>query len=573
MKIKNIFGMSLAFLAMTPMVSCTDKNDWEVDSAHDRLFGVKSSALSVDTDDDQPTKIAVNFSAYDKNTEYYIVELSTDSLYDDVPMGGENARIFGEDKSITSAPVDINNLEEYTKYYMRVKAMSSTKAESKWVYYKDGDSFRTPGILHDVLEKDRLDDNIRLTWIPGSNVTTLRYTYKDSEGEIQTEDIALTDADREAGEYKITGLNSNRSYTFSLLNGEKVRGSKTVKTAKGLPSADYTVRLSEDRTVITNEDIEEWASKAFEKMEGAATVSITLGIPAGKTIDLGTEEKAISIPEGVSISFFGRAGEKATLNVKKTITFGGNHGYISFEHVNIDGQYDADAGTGCNDFLCDKNACNIDSLSITECEVKNFKQSLIRAQGSSGQTIKKIVIDNCIIHDVALQGYGFIQMDKGMDLINEINITNSTIYSVVLANKQFICTSGCKSDLKVNTTSCTFYNMIGQGGYFIDNNKGQNLTWICDKVVFAKTYNPSAKGARKVLTTIKDDTSEKETGTVSRSYMTTDWLTNGGNKFPKDFSELEVASGSAFKNAANGEFYLKNSILEKDNVGDPRWIR
>lgn len=55
--------------------------------------------------------------------------------------------------------------------------------------------------------------------------------------------------------------------------------------------------------------------------------------------------------------------------------------------------------------------------------------------------------------------------------------------------------------------------------------------------------------------------------------MTTDWLTNGGNKFPKDFSELEVASGSAFKNAANGEFYLKNSILEKDKVGDPRWIK
>lgn len=57
MKIKNIFGMSLAFLAMTPMVSCTDKNDWDVDSAHDRLFGVKSSALSVDTDDDQPPRL------------------------------------------------------------------------------------------------------------------------------------------------------------------------------------------------------------------------------------------------------------------------------------------------------------------------------------------------------------------------------------------------------------------------------------------------------------------------------------------------------------------------------------
>ncbi len=565
MKIKNIFGMSLAFLAMTPMVSCTDKNDWEVDSAHDRLFGVKSSALSVDTDDDQPTKIAVNFSAYDKNTEYYIVELSTDSLYDDVPMGGENARIFGEDKSITSAPVDINNLEEYTKYYMRVKAMSSTKAESKWVYYKDGDSFRTPGILHDVLEKDRLDDNIRLTWIPGSNVTTLRYTYKDSEEEIQTEDIALTDADREAGEYKITGLNSNRSYTFSLLNGEKVRGSKTVKTAKGLPSADYIVKLNEDRTVITNEDIEEWANKAFEKMEGASNVSITLGIPAGKTIDLGTSEKAISIPEGVSISFFGRAGEKATLNVKKAVSVAGNHGYISFEHVNIDGQYDADAGTGCDDFLADKAEFNIDSLGITECEVKNFKSSLIRCQGSAGQSFGTIVIDNSILHDVTTKANGFIQLDKGMEKLDSINITNSTIYNCNLTNKAMIAIDKIKVPTTINMESCTFYNIIGTGGYLIDRNKtGQDVTWNCNKVILAKTFDPAkAKGVRGT-----------KNNNISNTYYTTDFLLGGGEtKFTSDLTSCEAASSSAFSKPAEGLFYLKNSILEKEKVGDPRWIK
>ncbi len=173
----------------------------------------------------------------------------------------------------------------------------------------------------------------------------------------------------------------------------------------------------------------------------------TLGIPAGKTIDLGTSEKAISIQEGVSISFFGRAGEKATLNVKKAVSVAGNHGYISFEHVNIDGQYDADAGTGCDDFLADKAEFNIDSLGITECEVKNFKSSLIRCQGSAGQSFGTIVIDNSILHDVTTKANGFIQLDKGMEKLDSINITNSTIYNCNLTNKAMIAIDKSKFQL------------------------------------------------------------------------------------------------------------------------------
>lgn len=556
-------------MAMTPMVSCTDKNDWEVDSAHNRLFGVKSSALSVDTYDDTPSKISVNFSSYDKSTEYYIIELSKDSLYDEVEMGGENSTIIGADKSITSAPVDINNLEEYTKYYMRVKAMSDSKPESKWVYYKDGDSFRTPGILHDVLEKDRLDDNIRLTWIPGSQVTALKYTYKNEEGE-QEEIITLSDEDRAAGEYRVTGLNTNRQYKFELLDGEKVRGALTVKTQKGLPTADYMVVLNENRTIITQDDIDEWANAAFEKANsgenaGAATASITLGLPAGKTIELATAEKGIKIPEGISICFFGRAGEKATLKVKHEVNVEGNHGYISFEHVNIDGEYNVDEGTGCNDFINDKNAFAIDSLGITECEVKNFKQSVIRFQGSTGQTLKNLTIDNCIIHDVAQQGYGMIQMDKGMQQVDSINITNSTIYNGVYANKCFLSTASIKSDVKVNMESCTFYNLIGSGGYFIDNNNGGDMAFNCNKVIFAKTYNPSAKGVRNLSTVDKHVN-------ISNTYMTNDW-TLTSNKMPSSVETLSVSSSSAFQNAAGADFTLKNSILEKEKVGDPRWIR
>ena len=57
---------------------------------------------------------------------------------------------------------------------------------------------------------------------------------------------------------------------------------------------------------------------------------------------------------------------------------------------------------------------------------------------------------------------------------------------------------------------------------------------------------------------------------ATATYQTTDFSFYK-NSF--EVNKLEVASGSAFKNAANGEFYLKNSILEKEKAGDPRWIK
>ena len=44
-------------------------------------------------------------------TEYYIIEISLDSLYDDVAMGtGKGSIIYGEDKSITKSPYTLEGL-------------------------------------------------------------------------------------------------------------------------------------------------------------------------------------------------------------------------------------------------------------------------------------------------------------------------------------------------------------------------------------------------------------------------------------------------------------------------------
>ena len=144
MKTMNkILGMALLSLSLVPFASCTDDNDWDVDSSHDRLFGVNREDLTLSEGD---TWVEVSFTGM-RGTEYYIIEVSTDSLTDEMGMGASpNSIVYGEDMSITASPDTIRGLTGETKYYLRMKAMSSQTPESRWVYFDNGDggtSFRT----------------------------------------------------------------------------------------------------------------------------------------------------------------------------------------------------------------------------------------------------------------------------------------------------------------------------------------------------------------------------------------------------------------------------------------------
>ena len=114
MKILNhISGAGVALLfASLGVTSCTDGNDWGVDSTFDRLFSTKESSFSVTA---EAVSAVVEWEST-KDTEYYIIEASTDSLYDAVQMGAENSIVYGEDGSITQSPYTITGLLGETTY-------------------------------------------------------------------------------------------------------------------------------------------------------------------------------------------------------------------------------------------------------------------------------------------------------------------------------------------------------------------------------------------------------------------------------------------------------------------------
>lgn len=75
--------------------------------------------------------------------------------------------------------------------------MSSTVNESKWVYYKDGSSFKTKAeqIFNNVEATDLFEDHVNLSWTPGAEVTHITYANANDAENIQT--INLTDAERQ----------------------------------------------------------------------------------------------------------------------------------------------------------------------------------------------------------------------------------------------------------------------------------------------------------------------------------------------------------------------------------------
>lgn len=565
MKINNILVLSL--LAAAPLASCVDGNDWDTDGSHDRLFGVDESGLKVETYDSVPSRATVTFSPYDKNTESYIVEISTDSLSDDVPMGGANAKVYGEDGSITSSPVEITGLEEYTSYYLRVKAVSSTKADSKWVYYKEGDAFKTPGILNEISDADRLDESIRLTWIAGSSVDKIVYTYnvKDEDGNetAQADTIYLSESDIAAGEYTITGLTPNKSYAFTLYYGDKVRGSAKAKTAKGVPSANVVIYLPSDITYLNSETLQAYADSALA-ITGTGSATVSLGIPAGITMTVGGynesgEDAGLKIPDGVSVTFFGRAGEKANLQFKKSMSVDGNHCFIAFEHVNIDGLYDDEAGVdGCGDIINEDAACSIDSITVTECNVSNMKNSFMRMK-TKGQHIGKIVVDNCIFNNHS-GAYSLFSLKAGIDM-NSITLKNSTFYDIAVLKNSIVEVNECITDIYVNIESCTFYNILGSGGYIINaKNTVGAVTADINNSLFAKTYVASgAKGKQGNNLTIS----------CGNSYRTTDFVMSSGKI---DLTEYSGTASSVFKNPTEADFTITATKLQIAKVGDPRWL-
>lgn len=554
--IKNILGTASMMALTLSATSCTDGNDWDVDGSLSRLFGLNGDKITVETAE---TSATVTFSAFTSKAvpspEYYVFEVSKDSLYE----GVENANIikFGEDKSLTSSPVVLSGLDGDSKYYMRVKAMSSTSNESKWVYYKDGSSFKTKAeqIFNNVEATDLFEDHVNLSWTPGADVTHITYANTNDAENIQT--INLTDEEKAAGKYTLGGLNPTSTYTITIYKNDVKRGQLQVTTPAAMPAANFKYSLASDVTVISQDLIDEIAEKAKAAAGNETNYSATIGIPAGAKValyginDSDGGKTNVTIPDGMSVTFFGLAGGDApTINLDKNFDVAGSHAFIKFQNVKLE-------ENGAGYFINQSKACTVSEFTLENCEVSNLKTSFFRLQGSDAKSIGKLTLKNSIFTNLCA-GYGFIHIDAGSGKghLDNVEIDGCTFNSICVTGKVFIFSK--KTDMQdITIKNSTFYNCNGNGQYFVDFNVDTfgPSTFTIENCIFGKSADEATdKNIRS-----------KTPATVANSFRTTDFF-----KVIKGVNDTEFSSTQLFKDPANGDFTIKAGTL-KEKAGDPRW--
>jgi hypothetical protein len=125
---RKMMSGAAALLTLAAFASCTDGNDWQTDAAYNRLFAPTSLSVSAGT-------TTADFSwKGTTGTDYYVIELSTDSLYGTNEAVREGSMVVGTDGTLTTTTYTFEGLNSGTKYFARVKGCSNSVSESHWNY-------------------------------------------------------------------------------------------------------------------------------------------------------------------------------------------------------------------------------------------------------------------------------------------------------------------------------------------------------------------------------------------------------------------------------------------------------
>lgn len=535
----NYKYLLLAGLFAAGMSACVDDNDWSTDSSHNRLFSAQDIQVSP-----QATTAEVTFDRL-PSVDYYILELNTDSLYlEDYHAG---SRI----DTVTASPYTLEGLSGETVYFLRLRSCSRTGIQSSvWSYYIDGDlrSFETNGeqIFNSVTTADLTESTVHLTWLEGAAVTHIVVSTDDGT---TVKTVQLTNTDIASSACTVDGLSPQTKYHFIIYNNEVKRGEIDATTTAEMPAADLKYSLTESVTLIDQALIDNLATLAQAAAEDPSNYSLTIGIPGGCNIALygidpqTNEATSLSIPEGMSVTFFALPGEQPALSFPKSLEIGGTHDYIRFDGLNI-------VDDGCQYLINQSKATNVNEFTLSNCVITDMNRSIVRLQGSDSKTIQEINLENCVITNIGAGGYAVFRTDNAAYTIASINITNSTFNNV---NHNFVQAGGCNLG-EINLTGCTFYNTPNNSSRYLIDANGNNTNVNVQNTIFGLT------GGRGIRTS--------GTTTVVNSYKTTDGVFTS-NDFAVDLTSPELSSTDLFTDPANGDFTLLNRALQ--GIGDPRW--
>lgn len=628
---RYIVGLGALLLsAVLGTSSCTDGNDWEADSAYNRLFSTKTSSFTV-TPAENIAQAEVSWQGTPE-TKNYIIEISTTLLTDEVEPGiSEGSIVFGNgDEQITKTVYTLKELNPNTEYYARIKSVNGDK-ESNWVYLEDG-TFKTckkeQVLVAPSTDNGDIEENsIRISWQP-CIVGHIRIYTEDASYD---ETIELSEADMAFGSCVVSGLTQGTRYTVEIWNGETMRGSIEVMTSEGemLPIAignvqtnsatvewnyvgnvranaytlvegtEYStanpVSFDGNSGLILN-SIEDYTTYTFALLNGTAvmgykTFMTKRAVPAGyNVVAINSADEFIEKVTGsITQNTVFKLNANADFTLKKV-----KNGTTTVDDIKIPstsginvivwGEESDDSKamlrlTSALGIKGNFHTVEFFNLKLTTT-AENTNGRVFNIQDDSN-TFTEMKIEACDVFD----GQILFRVKHGEDKSNlgTLTINNCIVSNFIKDGSLINLTEEKSGTLKnVNIKNSTIYNMAGN----VIRSKIISRTFNIDGCTFYEAPNSDSKAftndeklgsTLKVTNTLFGGAVAVDSGfrdgnavTAENVYSASDF-TYGKNGWPASSTVMNIDKTSAelFPNAAAGDFTVGAKDYKK--FGDPRW--
>lgn len=471
--------------------------------------------------------IELTWDAMD-NAQSYVIEI----FKEDPDFAGTATSTFETEEPTYR----VTRLEGETSYSIRVKSTAEGIADSKWSTITR--STDAEQILQEVAEADLKATEVTLRWPAGEFATEIIITPNDVAAHpVTTEEIA-------AGAATITGLKSETTYTATLKNGNKTRGTITFTTLVNLDGATPAYPADDLAAIIAAAEANGTVVLLPKDDNNEFTFTDETGAPTVLEITL---TKDITI-KGLF------AENRPTAHIK-FILDGCNN--LKIENLNLT----AEGGT----VITVLNSNNGD-ITVSNCDVTGFGSLLAESSSVQAGSINTFTVDNCIFHDMA-DGKRFVDYQKKKSFIAEFTLKNSTIYNCCSGSDFIRFDRHATKGNIVNITNCTLYGIeaTSKGLFYIRSKDAGNKDFTANitKCIFANMSN-------KVF--FSQDTKTDNLLFTSNYYFETPSLLTipeGGSGKVVDTKGVTLDPG--FADAASGNFKVSNQTIIDNEIGDPRW--
>jgi hypothetical protein len=524
------FGLFILFY----LSACKEKIDPVVDElSFSRAFtpGELSAQIS------NITTVTLTWSPV-KNADHYVVE-----IYEGIDFTAEKL-VYSTDVAATGNTLKYVLPAGDTQFSARLNAVSSLEGveASKWIYA----GFKTAPenlFLGYISELSGLK-TCTVRWKPGSTATALMFDNGTKTS------YAISAAEATAGIKTVTVV-ANGKYQISLMNTTFVRGKTNV-----LIEGDVLLTAGGDFAAAIN------ALPAGGVILLSNGVNFSFAGPV--TINKSIKIRGLYAVNQPTIFTVLNAATYQMFNIGASLTQADS---LVFQNLNISGYPDNNTANLRLRGMFDQDItfpCNIGSLKYINCVAHNFDRHLIRLRGTATQVIGTISIEGCIMYDYAFgSNYGVINSSAAASTINNIKISNSTIFNTRGAIISYTVGTACQG---ITIKNCTFNQLAmdaATGRYIIDLNTTTGTGVISiSNCIFGST-SAIANGIRPNTMTISN------TG----SYYTSDF--NDGIAFPikSNMTAYSGASTALWTSPVTGmDFhFLDAGFTGKNSAGDPRW--